>query len=151
MAVYIVEGDLLKATEDIIGHQVNCQGVMGSGIAKSLRAAYSNLYPMYKEFCSKHQSPSQLLGKCQIINTGSNEVANLYGQLNYGRQKTVYTNYEALKAALETLRDYAVLNNLSVALPYNIGCGLANGDWDAVSSILSEVFMEYEVTLYRFK
>ncbi|WP_396136111.1 hypothetical protein [Brevibacillus brevis] len=34
MAVKIVNGDLLQATEDIIGHQVNCQCVMGSGVAK---------------------------------------------------------------------------------------------------------------------
>ncbi|WP_051286974.1 hypothetical protein [Paenibacillus taiwanensis] len=100
---------------------------------------------------SKHQNSSQLLGQCQIVHTGSKVVANLFGQLNYGRQKTVYTNYEDLKAALETLRDYAALNHLSVALPYNIGCGLANGDWNVVSHILSDVFMEYEVTLYKLK
>ena len=28
----VIDGDLLDAKEDIIGHQVNCQGVMGSGV-----------------------------------------------------------------------------------------------------------------------
>lgn len=37
MAVKIVNGDLLHATEDIIGQQVNCQGVMGSGVAKLMK------------------------------------------------------------------------------------------------------------------
>lgn len=48
MTIQIVNGDLLEANEDILGHQVNCQGVMGSGIAKILRDRYPNLYPEYK-------------------------------------------------------------------------------------------------------
>ena len=31
-----VVGDILDATEDIICHQVNCRGVMGAGVAKTL-------------------------------------------------------------------------------------------------------------------
>ncbi|MET3289633.1 UNVERIFIED_CONTAM: O-acetyl-ADP-ribose deacetylase (regulator of RNase III) [Brevibacillus sp. OAP136] len=40
MAVIIKKGDLLQASEPIIGHQVNCQGVMGSGIAKAIWVRY---------------------------------------------------------------------------------------------------------------
>lgn len=149
MAVHIVRGDMLEAQEDILGHQVNCQGVMGSGIAKSLRATYSILFPSYKEFCDNHSKPNMLLGKCHIVKTGSKHIANLFGQLNYGRQKIVYTDYNALKAALNALKDYAVQENLSVALPYNIGCGLANGSWDVVNKMIEDVFDDYEVTLYE--
>lgn len=52
--IKIIEGNLLEASEDIIGHQVNCQSVMGSGIAKSIRDKYSELYPSYKQFCQNH-------------------------------------------------------------------------------------------------
>lgn len=31
-----VYGNIFDATEDIICHQVNCQGVMGAGVAKAL-------------------------------------------------------------------------------------------------------------------
>ena len=31
--IKVVNGSLLDATEDILCHQVNCQGVMGSGVA----------------------------------------------------------------------------------------------------------------------
>lgn len=47
MAIQLVNGDLLEASEDILGHQV-VPGVMGSGIAKILRDRYPNLYPEYK-------------------------------------------------------------------------------------------------------
>ncbi|EGL17721.1 hypothetical protein HMPREF9413_4472 [Paenibacillus sp. HGF7] len=39
----------------------------------------------------------------------------------------------------------------SIALPYNIGCGLAGGDWDIVEQIIEEVFIDYDVTLYKFE
>ena len=36
----IIEGNLLEAPERIIVHQTNCMGVMGSGIAKQIKAKY---------------------------------------------------------------------------------------------------------------
>ena len=51
MAVINCKGDLLKALEDgkiaYAIHQVNCQGRMGSGIAKSIRAKYPIVYDNY--------------------------------------------------------------------------------------------------------
>jgi len=58
----------------------------------------------------------------------------LFGQLNYGRQKVRYTDYDALRASLITLKDEANKQGYTIALPYNIGCGLANGDWAVVSN-----------------
>jgi O-acetyl-ADP-ribose deacetylase (regulator of RNase III) len=148
MAVTVCYGDLLQAGEDIIGHQVNCQGVMGSGIAKTLRDAYPNLYSEYKRFADQHH-PRELLGKCQLVEVGSKLVANLFGQLTYGRDNIRYTDYGALKQSLLTLKERARSQGDSVALPYNIGCGLANGDWKVVEAILQEVFIDYDVTLYQ--
>jgi O-acetyl-ADP-ribose deacetylase (regulator of RNase III) len=148
MTVKIIVGDLLNSTEDIIGHQVNCQGVMGSGVALALREQYSNLYSSYKQFCNNH-TPHDLLGKCQIVKTGSKFTANLFGQLNYGRQKIRYTDYDALKNSLIALKKNAIEKGHSVALPFNIGCGLANGNWGIVEPMIQEVFIDYEVTLYK--
>lgn len=148
MTIQIINGDLLEASEDILGHQVNCQGVMGSGIAKILRDRYPNLYPEYKKYCDQH-TPDRLLGHCQLVQTGEKYTANLFGQLNYGRSKTRYTDYAALEQALTTLKTEAQAKGLSVALPYNIGCGLANGEWSVVEEMLGKVFADYEVTLYK--
>jgi O-acetyl-ADP-ribose deacetylase (regulator of RNase III) len=148
-SIPIIYGDLLEAEEDILGHQVNCQGVMGSGIAAQFRKKYAAVYEGYKDFCYG-KDPRQLLGACQLITTGKKTVANLFGQLEYGREPVVYTDYEALRRALQHLKNHAQQNNQSVALPYLIGCGLANGDWNVVSGIIGEVFADYPLTLYRY-
>ena len=34
-------------------------------------------------------------------------------------------------------------------MPYRIGCGLGNGDWGAVLDMLTEVFREHYLILYK--
>jgi hypothetical protein len=40
-------------------------------------------------------------------------------------------------------------DNDSIALPYNLGCGLDGGDWIVVYKIIEEVFNDYDVTIYE--
>ena len=149
--IEIVNGNLMNAKENIIGQQVNCQGVMGAGVAKQIKSKYYAAYDAYNELV-EHVMPKYLLGRCQIVDIdGNRKIANLFGQLDYGRVGMVYTDYDALRNSLTELCWYAEENNLSVALPYNIGCGLANGDWDIVSEIIEDVFSDYEVTLYKLE
>lgn len=35
-----IKGDIFQSGADVILHQVNCQGVMGSGVAKQVREKY---------------------------------------------------------------------------------------------------------------
>ena len=47
------------------------------------------------------------------------------------------------------IRMWAENNNLSIAIPYGIGCSIANGDWNKVYKIIEKVFEDYDVTLYK--
>ena len=42
--IHYVKGNLLDSDCDYICHQVNCQGVMGSGIAKQIRERWPEVY-----------------------------------------------------------------------------------------------------------
>lgn len=54
-----------------------------------------------------------------------------------------------LEQCLETVKEFAKINKLSVAIPYGIGCGIANGDWNIVSKIIENVFSDYGITIYK--
>nr|WP_272509901.1 macro domain-containing protein [Paenibacillus chitinolyticus] len=138
----------MEANEDIIGHQVNCMGVMGAGLAKLIKRDYPEAFKQYKLSCG---NKGELLGRCQIVSTQCEKyIANLFGQYGYGVQKR-HTDYIALRGALNELKSLAMKSNQSIALPYNIGCGLAGGDWDIVEQIIEEVFIDYDATLYKFE
>lgn len=95
--------------------------------------------------------PDELLGKVQVLNVEKGRyVANLFGQKHYGRNKQ-HTNYIALGDSLSCLRKYAEKHSMSVALPYGIGSGLADGDWNIIYDNIKNVFEGYEVVLYKLQ
>lgn len=153
--IKIVDGSLLGATENILCHQVNCQGIMGAGAAKVLIDKYPKLKPLYQEYCKRtriHNNTSSLLGNVYLFDGEDGHiVANLFGQDSYGGAKGIlYTDYTALEIAFVRVRDYALLREFSIAMPYRIGCGLANGDWNnKVYPMIERVFHNIDVTLYK--
>lgn len=162
MTVKYVDGDMLKGKEDIIVQQVNAKGVMGAGLAKSIYQKYpvvrTDYISAHKRLVAEGKTPQDMLGMVMFVQTKSNEqhyVANIIGQADIRKganDKKVYTDYAALKLGLERVRQIAEQADLTVALPYEIGCGLANGSWLIVSGIIHEVFdnSKADATIYKF-
>ena len=48
--IKIFDGDILNASEYILAHQVNCMGIMGSGIAKQIKDKYPEVFEQYRKF-----------------------------------------------------------------------------------------------------
>ena len=71
-------GDLLTAPQKCIAHQVNCQGVMGSGVAKAIRNEYPKVYKEYKEFSNywTRTNKAMLPGYSQIVYTENKCIFN---------------------------------------------------------------------------
>lgn len=125
----------LASGVDYIAHQVNCQGVMGAGLANTIRVVNPPVYQLYKQHCANYK-PTELLGKAFICNN----IISIFGQLNYGRDpNVVYTDYNALRQAFTSIHNRLPKNKV-IAFPYNFGCGLAHGDWNTVLNLISECF-----------
>ena len=60
--IHYVQGDITKSDCDIICHQVNCQGVMNSGVAKAIREKWPEVYDNYKRWCDREEYKEDLLG-----------------------------------------------------------------------------------------
>lgn len=143
--VKIKQGDLLEAKEDIICHQVNIQGIMGGGIARQLADKYAGLEETYAEYCHKNKNRYiNLCGNVFYYQATDKIIANMFSQ-----QENFDTDYLNMKVALKDIEKFAKQNELSVCMPYGIGCGIANGDWNTVLSIIDEAFRDYKVTLYK--
>lgn len=156
MVVY-KECDIFDSGADVICHQVNCQGVMGSGLAKQVRERYPSVYKEYKSWCNIYK-PEELLGKSQFVPlVPISEVANgnyqqgdlmgiinVFGQLDYGYTGECYTDYEALRHAFQNLRKFCktFLYNPIIAFPYNFGCARGGGDWETVSAMIEDAFFD---------
>jgi len=145
--IRVVNGDLLEAGSPFICHQVNCRGVMGSGVAKAIRDKYPEVYTQYKRFCSQYKG--DLLGRVQYVPTDTGKiVVNLFAQENFGYAGKCYTDYDALRKCLEELRDN-IATSTEIAFPYLMGCYRGGGDWNIVYAMLEDIFAAHNVVLYR--
>lgn len=143
----VKQGNILECNENIIVHQVNVQGIMGGGVARQLANRYINLEKEYSEFCRLYNNDyNKLKGKVFKIMLEGKIIMNMFSQ-----KENFDTDYEAMKIALEEIKEYAKSFKLSVTIPYGIGCGIAKGDWNIVHKIIEEVFNDYDVTLYRLE
>ena len=139
-------GDLLSSDATVICHQVNCQGVMGAGLAKQVRAKYPDVYAKYHWACN-HYDRYTLLGKVQLVEIAPKRyVANVFGQYRYGTEKR-HTDYGALRLALSKLNERFA--GSTIALPYNMGCNLGGGDWQTVLSVIEDTLSNCQVYIYK--
>lgn len=135
-------GDMLaEVKQGYIVHQVNAQGVMGSGIARQIRDKWPQVWEDYVAVVKPNQPDKGFSYMGKVIYTEVEPglfVASIVGQQFYGRDPNkVYTSYEALEMGFFSVGYSAMNRNAEVHYPL-IGCGLANGDWTKVSQIISE-------------
>lgn len=139
----IINMDLTKVESGIIVHQLNNKGVMGAGFAKQIRAKYPQHYGDYLRARKE-------LGDVVITRVRSDLfIIGYIGQDGYGRDGKCYTRYSALIKAFKTIQNFSDSHNLPVYCPYNMGCGLAGGDWSIVSHFI-ELFMPYNTTIAKY-
>ena len=136
----VIKNNILNIKQGIIGHQTNCQLVMGAGLAKQIRDKYPHIFTEYKSVM-KVLTPTNRLGRCQmVVAIPPNQlfIANLFGQFHFYPRGKQHTDYAALAAALHQLQTWrnTFFPKYSVYLPVGLGCGLAGGDWPTVKTLI---------------
>lgn len=143
-----VKGDLLSVTKGFIVHGCNAHGVMGSGVAKQIRAKYPKCYDIYSNYCKDLREftdsmivfEHNILGVVPMYQHDDLIIFNAITQFNYGTDSRK-VDYEAVYRAFETINAY-IMGQVGVDRVLNfpmIGCGLAGGNWNIVKTIIDEV------------
>lgn len=141
-------GNLLNSDAEVICHQVNCQGAMGSGVAKQIRIRWPNVYDKYKEYVNSIGNKNNILGHVQFVQVSEGKrVCNMFSQLNYGYAGERYTSYDAFYTCLEEMAR-VLPKNSTIAFPYGIGCCRGGANWEIISNMIETVLREYDVTFY---
>lgn len=142
------KGNLLDVQSGVIAHGVNCQGVMGSGVALAIKQKYPAAYSNYHKKCKDHfqwpdKPTSAMLGDVQVVKINDNlRVANCFTQDSYGINKR-QVNYEAVSKCFRELD----IRFVEVNIP-KIGAGLGGGNWKVIEAIIDAEF-EGDVTVWE--
>lgn len=143
---YVVK-NLLHAARagevDVIAHQCNCFCRMKSGIAPQIVKEF----PEAKVADDRTiEGDGNKLGSVSLAETDFGLIFNLYGQYRYGNDGKQYTNYFALMSCFQEMKKY-LPKGTKIGLP-KLGCGLAGGDWNIVSKIITKELKDFEITIY---
>ncbi len=155
MSLSIKHADLLDATEDYICHQCNCVTTTPYGLSAQIfqKFPYANIYaqrtlnPGSKNFARPDTQSAP--GTIDVIGN----VINLYAQYGPGKPNGFNDSIEQRKTWFKNcLNQIGALKPKSVAVPYNIGCGLAGGVWSEYETMLTQFAgdnMNVQVVLYK--
>ena len=131
--VKTISGNLLDSKEDYICHQVNCQGVMGSGVAKAIRDEWPEVFTEYRSYIDMCFG-TPLGSVCYApINNSNQVVANMFAQSSYGYDGKRYTSYDAF------------------CNPYRIGSDRGGANWNIIYAMICEILGDWDVTIYKLE
>lgn len=145
-------GDLLDLAEngevDVVVHQANLLHTFGAGIARQIAKRFP-----YADFADKQteKGATSKLGHYSLgIAHEKPVIVNLYSQ------PTLYpshTSYDFMVEGLTSLRnDLDPLPEVkSIGFPYQMGSGLADGNWSIVEAIIKAVFegSRFEIVIVK--
>lgn len=155
MSIENREGNVLTQSDlTHIVHQANVYCTFGAGIAKQIKERFPEAY---EADCKTIKGDLSKVGSYSFAKTKSGlTIINLYSQIGIGGQDR-RTSYDAMVKGFESIRhSFGVKDSLfppngthclvenklkyKLGIPYGIGCGLANGSWTIVNSIIEDVF-----------
>jgi O-acetyl-ADP-ribose deacetylase (regulator of RNase III) len=157
--IHYVKGNLLDSDCDYICHQVNCKGVMNSGIAKQIRERWPEVYDAYVEWhksCSAERPATHpyqyMLGNILTVPISMEQsIINMAAQNRYGYDGIKYTSYDAFWLCLRHIAD-GVPKRCSIGFPKNIGCCRGGANWNIISTMIEEALGEdFEVYIYELE
>lgn len=135
-------GNMLLRKSGILVHGCNAQGVMGSGIAASIRHAWPQAYEDYRyEFDTHGLKVGDVIFSDVDAGAGL-YIANAITQKNYGPGDKKYVSYTGVADCMKKVAQEANDRGLSVHYPL-IGAGLAGGDWGVLQACIDEAFREF--------
>lgn len=134
--------------EKVLVHSVNCQGVMGSGIARQIKQAFPWAYDDYRKYYELNGKTAwKLLGtNCNSRGRGNLLISHLHSQSSYGKDGRRYVSYDALDECIEKLsKTYSKTHQLIMP---KISAGLAGGSWPVIEGIINTHLKDHHVAVF---
>lgn len=150
----LVKGDIFEIAKAMtaypfpdvtLGHGCNMKGLMGAGIAKTVREKYPHAYSAYKIACNEQRYK---LGEVQFVGQQGNNItiANMFTQEHPGPDAKMWAIERAILKAME--RDTEKGWKIPLVIPM-IGAGIGGLDPKDVMSVYEQFNDNLVVVEYK--
>ncbi|KAK7132156.1 hypothetical protein R3I93_018649 [Phoxinus phoxinus] len=129
-------GDLFTCpSTDALAHCISEDCHMGAGIAVLFKEHFLGA----EELLAQKKQP----GECAVLKRSDRFVYYLVTKKKYSNKPT----YDILRKSLVSMREHCLANGVnSISMP-RIGCGLDKLKWENVSSIITAVFQDTNISI----
>jgi O-acetyl-ADP-ribose deacetylase (regulator of RNase III) len=150
--ITLKNGDLLESKEKYIAHQCNCLTTRASNLAQSVfsKFPYADIYASRKIA----DTPGSII----VRGNGQDQrfVINMLGQLYPGRSKYPDSSKDGFTARQRYFKScldkIALIPDLtSIAFPFQIGCGIAGGNWMQYRHMIKVFADQVEASVVVYK
>ncbi len=139
MTITIENRDLFTVPQGYyLAHCISADFALGAGIAKVFDEVYNMRFKLFRDYAG-----------CDDYTYEGGDALLIDNVFNLVTKPKCYhkPRYEALREALETMKDIMAMNaTTKLAMP-KIGCGLDRLSWDEVYEIICEVFEDTDVEI----
>ena len=149
--IEFTKGNMFLVGADFLVNTVNCNGVMGKGVALKFRHRYPEMFKEYRNYCKNN---GMFPGDAVVHHHVTEDNKHIY-ICNVATKKDWWKNstYRYVARCLDNLYDKLsthVYKNVIVALPA-LGCGKGGLDWNLVKDMIQERLSELPQQIYVFE
>jgi O-acetyl-ADP-ribose deacetylase (regulator of RNase III) len=136
-------GDIFEAQTQVIVNTVNCQGVMGKGLALAFKQRYPAMFPVYQQEC---KTGKLRIGRPTLYTKSSPWI------LNFPTKNTWKANskIEYLEQGLEYfVANYKKAGITSISFP-KLGAQNGKLSWDDVGPLMAKYLGELDIEIHIY-
>ena len=137
------KGDIFESKAQVIVNTVNCQGIMGKGLALAFKQKYPNMFKVYQQEC---RTGKLHIGKPTLYQESTPWILNFPTKDSWRSNSKL----EYLQKGLEFFVDhYKNAGIKSIAFPK---LGTQNGklSWDEVGPLMAEYLSQLDIDVYVY-
>lgn len=141
------DGDLFGCGADMIVNPVNCEGVMGGGLALAFQTKFPGIMTPYLKAC---REGTLRPGIMQVIEVVRMEPSGLYPYTlhiaNFPTKDELRypSKIEYVRDGLPALRKEAEARGVKCLAIPALGCGLGGLNWGDVKPLIEDAFKDYD-------
>lgn len=131
----MIKKDIFKTKCEAIVNPVNIVGVMGAGLAKSIKDKYPEVFEKYVLSCKNNELDKRLtIGKCLTVKANDGKyIINLPTKKHFKDPSKMEYVEQGLDALIKHIHHFKIK---SVAIPA-LGAGLGGLEWEQVKKLIN--------------
>lgn len=134
MTIEYVSGDILESNADVLVNPVNCQGIMGAGLALQFRKKYPEMFKSYFRYCMKGKLRLGGLFEYRLhYEDRGQKIIICFPTKNKVEESSKLLYIEM--GIVTLIQRFEHIGITTIAIP-KLGCGLGGLQWKDVNALL---------------